>query len=78
MASFSDEISFLEQQVELLKKGALQEALQMTSVRLQTLKSSLDSAAFDPKVCVCSLAISLKCKPTRMAIAIAQHPPGFR
>jgi hypothetical protein len=49
----SDEVSFLEQQVELLKQGAFQEALQLASVRLQTLKSELGSAAFDPKVCAC-------------------------
>jgi hypothetical protein len=50
MASSSDEISFLERQIELLKRGALQEALQLATVRLEKLSLNPDLAAFDPKV----------------------------
>jgi hypothetical protein len=47
---FLDEVSFLEQHIELLNRGAFQEALQSASARLQNLKLSHHSTAFDPKV----------------------------
>jgi hypothetical protein len=50
--AFSDEVSFLEQHIQLLNRGALQEALQMASARLQILKTSPPLTTFDSKVCV--------------------------
>ncbi len=56
MASSSDEVSFLEQQLLLLNRGALDEARQMVSIRLQHLKSEFVPKQFDPKVCMCVYA----------------------
>jgi len=56
MASSSDEVSFLEQQLLLLNRGALDEARQMVSIRLQHLKSEFVPKQFDLKVCMCVYA----------------------
>lgn len=48
--AFSDEVSFLEQHIQLLNRGALQEALQMACARLQNLKLNPHTNQFDPKV----------------------------
>jgi hypothetical protein len=53
MSLSSDEITFLEQQIELLKSCSVQEALQMATKRLQMLQSNLLSVSFDPKVRAC-------------------------
>jgi hypothetical protein len=54
MPNSSDEVCFLQQQIQLLSRGALQEALQMATLRLEELKTNLELAAFDPKVCTCA------------------------
>ena len=48
MASSLDEVSFLEQQLGLLNRGAIEEALRMVTMRIQQLKCN--PKQFDPKV----------------------------
>jgi hypothetical protein len=70
-----DEVTFLEQQIELLKSCSVQEALQLATERLQKLKSNLHSVSFDPKVRACH---RVAVESTSAASGFFEHPSGFR
>jgi hypothetical protein len=81
---FADEVSFLEQHIQLLNRGALQEALQMASARLQILKSSPASTTFDSKVCVLisqqhylCMTLLANTQHHNCRLHLAEHPTDF-
>jgi hypothetical protein len=79
--AFSDEVSFLEQQIQLLNRGALQEALHMASARLQNLKLGPQSTTFDPKVRslyfqLYHLVMTMLANVIRRC-RISEYPPDF-
>lgn len=81
MANSSDEVRFLEQQIQALSRGALHEALQMATVRLEKLKKSSESAASDPKVLPCTFRrlffFEQRCPLICLPRAITHRPLGF-
>jgi hypothetical protein len=78
MGSCSDEVSFLEQQIQLLNRGALADALQLTTTRLHKLKSNMHSRAFDPKVLLIYVHLSYSLSRTDVITTVAEHPSGLR